>query len=159
MTTSNDLMASAVTQLRTLPSAMRQELKQASAQGSPVLAASVMLENVALLVRYLPCLTETEAGALLAPSEYRARLRCKALVERLAPYIDEHYQSLRPVIWQLEGAAGDFGKRVLDQAVREVQRRRRARGAAEIALLDALLQVHQNEVARCQLRRRVASIT
>ena len=144
---SNDQMASAFAQIRSLPAAMRQELKAAAEQGSPVLAASLLLENVGLLVKHLPCLSEAEAGALLAPSEYRARVRGKALVERLAPYVDEHYQSLRPVFWQLDGVVGGFGKRVLDLVLREVQRRRRARGAAEIALLDSLLQVHQNEVA------------
>ncbi len=148
MTTNNDAITSAVGQLRSLPGAMRKELRQASEQGSPVLAASVMLENVELLVRHLPCLREAEAGALLAPTEARARIRGKALIEKLAPFIDENYHALRPVFWQLDGAVGGFGKRVLDQTLKEVQKRRRARGAAEIALLDALLQVHENELAQ-----------
>jgi hypothetical protein len=148
MSPTNDAIATAVGQLRGLPASMRQELRQASEQGSPVLAASVMLENVALLVKHLPCLREAEAGALLAPTEARARVRSKALVEKLSPYIDENYYALRPVFWQLDGAVGGFGKRVLDQTLREVQKRRRARGAAEIALLDALLQVHENELAQ-----------
>lgn len=140
----------AVAKLAAMPRAIQQELKAKAAPGSPILPASLVLENVDRLVALLPCLSRAEAGGMLAATGAKARLSAPQLVGKLVPYLDENYPALRDQLWEVPLLVGAFGSTVIEQALREVNRARRSRGAVELMTLDALIAIHQNEAMQAQ---------
>lgn len=147
-----------ITKLQGMPQAIRQELKnQAKANpSSPILPASLVLENVERLVSLLPCLSVAEAGAMLAPTAARARIPQQQLVAKLVPFLDERYSDLAGQLWEVDLICGAFGSGVIDRAMRDLNRVRRSRGAQELLLLDSLLAIHQNEMLQAQREGREA---
>lgn len=147
--TSSDMQAT-LHKLGGLPKALREELKKQAVAGSPILPASLVLENVDRLQRMLPVLSRAEAGAMLASNGTRAGVPQAQLVARLVPYLDENYPKLSDQLWELEHLCGAFGRGVIDQVMSDVNRARRGRGAQELLLLDSLVAIHQNERLQAQ---------
>lgn len=153
MTNSNTdpaMLREALTKLQTLPQKVREEVKSHAVPGSPVLPASMVLENVERLVRMFPCLTPEEAGGLLAATSSRSRTPINTLVSRLVPYVDSNHDRLIHELWECDHICGVFGRRVLDRVMKEVNNQRRNRGANEILQLEALIQIHRNQLMERQ---------
>lgn len=139
-------MNNLVQQFRSLTNQQKRQLQKETTDGSPLQSVTVVQANAEALLRDLPVLTEPEAYGLLASSEARSRTNKGRLVEKLAAYLDQHYDALAGQIPRINCIVGAYGSAVLDAALQRVNKARRSRGAVEVALLDALQQIHQNQI-------------
>lgn len=130
-----------VAELRKLTATQKKQLADQTQEGSPLQPVVTVQQNAAYVRNTLPVLTEAEALALLAPTAARARVAQSLLQSKIAAFIDQHHDRLEPEFPALLLVLGNFGVQVLDKALREVSKARRGRGAAEVALVDAIMQM------------------
>ena len=156
MTESNSsnqaLLQETIQRLQSLPQKVQDEVRSKATAGSPVLSCGLVLENTAKLLELFPCLSESEAGSLLADRSSDSRFPINTYVSRMTPYVDTHYERLSSQIWLAERISGGFGKQVLGRVLREVNSQRRSRNAVEVLQLESLLQIHRNQLMEEQKR-------
>lgn len=136
--------ADVVKALRAATPAERKQILEAldGAPGSAYLTAATVAANVASLREGLPVLTEGMATALLSSSERQVWGVAEAdVLEVLVPFVDAHWDELEGELGRLCLLCGVWGRGVLVKVRRLVNEGRRVRGAAEIAQLQALMEL------------------
>lgn len=134
--------------VRRLESQTKQQLKDLAnsyPDNNPVMGVVDCEQRTLKVLELFGCLSKHQARAFLHATETTAGVRKRALVELLAPWVDERWADLREEVAGLHLICGGLGRSVLRAVMQEVNKRRRQRGAVELASLDTLLQVMQNK--------------
>ena len=143
MSSSNEVqqLQAAVRLLQSQTKQQIKELKDSLPDDNPVLGVLEVEIKTEKILALFPCLTKHQARAFLhAHESTTAGVRRRELVDLLVPWIDERWSELREEVAGLHLICGGYGRNTLKQVISEVNRNRRARGAVELATIDALLQ-------------------